>query len=92
MHLSDVFVLTRIDFLGVLAGCLSQFAVIPQIVKCYKSRSTNDLSLLTLTMSILGSSLWLVYGGLQHDKALIICNVIAVTLGAILLSFKIRFG
>jgi MtN3 and saliva related transmembrane protein len=92
VHFFNIPEFTAVDFLGIAAGFLSLLSTIPQIVKSATSRSTKDISLLTLLLGSSGSTLWLLYGFIQLDKALIICNIIGVMLGLVLLKLKLRFG
>lgn len=77
---------------GLVAAFFTSIAWIPQVIKSYKSKSTKDLSLpLTLIVSI-GLTLWLLYGILINDLALILSNGIQVPMVYWLVYMKLRFG
>ena len=50
------------DLLGVLAGCLTTAAFVTQVIKTWKTKSTQDLSLGMWSAFCFGVLCWLVYG------------------------------
>jgi len=63
---------------GTLAACLTMFAFIPQIIKVIKTKSSRDISLITILQLLLGVSLWIAYGA--HLKDIIIITANGITL------------
>jgi len=92
MNLSNAIWLDPIHLLGVVAGGMSLIGVATQLVKSWLTRSTRDLSLLALIVSTTSTVLWLIYGFLQADHALVLSNIIGTTFGFLLLFFKLYFG
>ncbi|MBB44247.1 MAG: hypothetical protein CMM44_10865 [Rhodospirillaceae bacterium] len=80
------------SFIGLLAGCLTTFAFLPQVIKTWQSRSTKDLSLPMWLVLFVGISLWLVYGILKMDFPLLLANSVTLFLAGIVLFLKIRNG
>lgn len=80
-----------ISILGFCAGACTTIAFLPQVIKTYKSRSADDLSLGTFFMLTTGLSLWLVYGFLNDDKPIIFTNLITLLLAVSLLYMKFKF-
>ncbi len=78
--------------IGLLAGLFATAAFAAQVVRAWQTRSTRDLSLLSIAAFTTGASLWVVYGILIHSLPVFIWNVI--TLGLILgiLAAKLRHG
>lgn len=74
-----------VTLLGFLAGTLTTLAFLPQVLKTWRSKSSKDLSLGTLSMFCTGVILWLVYGILGKDLPIIVAN--SVTLVFVLTSF-----
>ena len=86
--------LFRIDWrvlVGFVAGALSTSAGIPQLLKAWKTRSTRDLSLITLIMGNAGTFLWLVYGVSVLSLPLILANGIGLTILATTLGLKLKY-
>ena len=57
------------EYLGIVAGVFTTFAVVPQIIRVYKLKSAREISLIFTTSMLLGIVIWLVYGivlGLLH--------------------------
>lgn len=81
-----------IDILGFSAGVITTLAFVPQVLKTWKSRSTNDLSLLWLLSFGIGVGMWLVYGFLLNSPPIIAANGATLVLVGVLLAVKIRNG
>lgn len=79
-----------VTFIGYLAAILTTTAFVPQAMRAWRTRSTNDISLLMFLMLTIGIFLWLVYGILMHDAPLIAANLITGILAASILYLKIR--
>ena len=71
--------------LGLLAAALTTFSFLPQVIKTWKSKSADDLSLGTFSMFCAGVVCWLAYGLLIEDLPIILSNVVTLVLaGAVL--------
>ena len=64
---------------GLSAACLTMFAFIPQIIKILKTRSVQDVSVLTLLQLFFGVSLWIAYGVHLKDAVIITANSVTLT-------------
>ncbi|MEW6027388.1 MAG: PQ-loop domain-containing transporter, partial [Planctomycetota bacterium] len=53
---------------GIIAGICSTGALLPQVIKSFSSRKTEDLSFWMLALMITGGLLWLAYGIRLKDK------------------------
>ena len=78
--------------LGLLAGPCTTFAYLPQVIKTWRTRSTNDVSRGMFMLMVTGIVLWLAYGILQNDLPIIAANLASLVLTATILIFKLRFG
>ena len=83
--------MTGIQILGMLAGTITSITFLPQVIKVWKSRSAKDLSLLMLVLLMVGVSLWLVYGLVIMDGAIIYTNSMVLFITLILLFFKLKY-
>ena len=79
-----------LTILGLFAACLTTGALVPQVVKTWKTRSTGDLSLSMYLMMFTGTCCWLAYGILRNDIPLIFANGVATALSLTILVFKIK--
>jgi MtN3 and saliva related transmembrane protein len=75
--------------LGYISGVLTTFAGVPQVIKLFKSKSTQDLSYISLSMTVSGLCTWTVYGFLRRDSPMIIFNLLAFVIYGGMLSLKI---
>ncbi len=78
------------DILGFAAATLTTAAFVPQAVKVYKSKKTEDLSLGLFAMLFVGVFLWLIYGLLISSVPVIVANAVTLLLVAYILWMKIR--
>lgn len=76
---------------GLMAGTLTTLSFVPQVVKAWRRRSVNDLSLTMLLMFATGVALWLVYGFLNAAMPIILANGVTLVMAAALIGMKVRF-
>ena len=69
-----------VTLLGFVAGTLTTLAFLPQVIKTWRTKSSNDLSVSTLGMICTGVLLWLVYGLLIGDLPIIAANAVTLML------------
>ncbi len=83
--------MTAIQILGLAAGTITSITFLPQVIKIWQTKSAKDLSLAMLALLMLGVSLWLAYGLLVKDAAIIYTNSMVLAMCFIMLYFKLRF-
>lgn len=80
--------------LDTLVGGLAAFCTtasnVPQLQKCWETGSAGDLSLRMFVILAVGVALWIGYGLLKGDAAIIAANAVTLALLAGILYFKIR--
>lgn len=76
--------------LGLLAGCLTTLAFLPQVLKTWRSRRARDLSGTWLGIFTSGVALWLAYGLLVEDLAIVLANAVTLLLCSCLVVLKLR--
>lgn len=77
---------------GLVAGCVTVVSFVPQVVRVWRTRRTDDLSLGAFVLLASGAALWLLYGVLRRDPAVIGTNAAVGVLVAAILVAKLRFG
>lgn len=80
-----------VTVIGGAAGFLTSIAIIPQMIKTWKTRHARDLSIWQQIIIIGGLSLWLYYGILLRDMPLILSNTFTLVCYGVLLAMKIIF-
>ncbi len=79
------------EILGLVAGFLTTFSIVPQIIKVFKNRSSRDISLIFTMMFVAGGVLWLAYGLVDGLLPVIVWNALGVTFNLILLLAKVWY-
>jgi len=78
--------------IGLLAATCTTGSFLPQVIRAWRTRSTRDVSALMFVLLVTGNSLWLLYGALIGDLPIMVANLITITLVAIILALKLRYG
>jgi MtN3 and saliva related transmembrane protein len=77
--------------IGIIAVLLTTSSIIPQLIKTYKSKEVNDLSLIQMLVLFIGVGCWLAYGIQINDSAVIAANSISLFLQGLLVAMKIKY-
>ena len=79
-------------YLAFVAGALTSTGYIPQIIKGYRTRKLDDVSLIMPAVLGFGMFLWLIYGLAREDSAIIAANVVGASLTTLLVLMKMRYS
>ena len=77
--------------LGFVAGLMTTFSAVPQIVKAAKTKSTGDLSLAYIGVLDVGTVLWMAYGLLINSLPLVVWNVVSFSFASFLVFLKLKY-
>jgi len=80
-----------LTMLGLVAGLLTTASFLPQVIKSWRSRRTQDISLVTFLVLSGGTLLWLLYGIIKNDIPIILANGITFILVMIIIALKIKY-
>ena len=80
-----------IEILGLVAGTITSITFVPQVIKIWKTKSAKDLSMTMLLLLMLGVILWLAYGLVIMDTAIIYTNSMVLAMSMVMMFFKLRF-
>lgn len=80
------------ELIGLVAGALISFGLVPQIARVLKLRDARQISLPFNLLSLAGTILWLFYGISLGLLAVTFWNGINCVLYLVLLSVKVRYG
>ncbi|HEX8452867.1 MAG TPA: SemiSWEET transporter [Longimicrobium sp.] len=78
-------------YIGYVAGALTVISFLPQVVRVWKTKRTNDLSLGMFVILITAGALWITYGVITSDWPVIATNGGMVALNIAILVAKLRF-
>jgi len=79
------------DYVGYLGSFLTSITFIPQVFKAWKTKSVGDLSTWMMSIVVLSTIVWLVYGFAISSGPVIVANSIVFALSVLLLYFKYSF-
>ncbi|MEK7547171.1 MAG: SemiSWEET transporter [Patescibacteria group bacterium] len=81
-----------ITILGLIAATLTATSFFPQVLKCWRTGQTKDISLPMYLIINTGFFLWIIYGFLISDLPLIAANIVAFLAASLILFFKLKNG
>ncbi|HET6419666.1 MAG TPA: SemiSWEET transporter [Geobacteraceae bacterium] len=82
----------KATYLGLFAGAVTSMAVIPQVLKSYRTKHVRDISIWQPILLDAGMGLWLAYGIIIGDIPLILANSFSILCNSILISMKIFYS
>lgn len=82
---------TLVTMIGLAAAICTTAANVPQLIKAWRTRDTDDLSLKMLVLLAVGLGLWVTYGLLKGDYVIILANSIGLALAIALVSLKLAY-
>lgn len=78
--------------LGLAAGALTTASFVPQLVKVWRTKSAEDISMGMFATFCLGVALWLIYGIAVRDVAIVAANGVTLVLALAIVVLKIRYA
>jgi len=84
--------LSGVDVLGYLAGLITAFTFLPQVVKTWKTKSAKDVSLAMFVIALTNQILWLAFGILREDPVIIITNAVMLLMTGLMISLKLKYN
>ncbi len=76
--------------LGLVAGCCTSYAFVPQVLKIWREGDTHAISARMYVLRVTGFVLWLAYGLALGSIPLIAFNILNLLLGGTVLVLKLR--
>ena len=81
-----------IDLFGFSAASLTTIAFLPQLYKTWKTKSAEDVSLITLILFLTGLICWIIYGLKINSIPILVANVITFIFNFSILILKITYA
>ena len=75
---------------GMIAGCCSTAAFVPQVLKIWREGDTRAISTSMYVLHDAGFVLWLAYWLALRSTPLIVFNILSLLLGGTILVLKLR--
>ena len=80
----------HIAAIGFTAAICSTFALLPQVIRVWKTRETDQLSGGAFMLMFVGAILWFTYGVLREDMVIISANSITLLFIAYIIVIKAK--
>jgi len=78
--------------IGVLAAISAAVIFLPQVIQTLRTKNTKDLSLGTFILANISNSMWLTYGILTTDFAILLSQAFLLPMGMCILICKFKYG
>ena len=78
------------NIIGFIAAFCTTVAFIPQAIKIYKTKKTNDISFGMFLLMCVGVAMWDVYGFMIRSIPVVIANSITLLLAVYIFIMKIK--
>ena len=79
------------DLLGLAAATLTTGCFVPQVVRLWRTRNAEGISLVTFAAFSAGVALWLGYGLILGALPIILSNAITLVLAIAIIVLTVRF-
>ena len=81
-----------IQIVGIGAGILTSVSMLPQIIKTFKEKKVEDLSIVMILVLMCGVGCWIWYGILREDLPIIFTNCLSFILNSLLLFLRLKYA
>ena len=81
----------NITIIGLIAGLMTTFSFLPQVIEILKTKDVKSISLLMYGIYICGIVLYIIYGFLINEIVLILANFLSLIFGITMLCLKLRY-
>ncbi len=75
---------------GLVAGCLSTYSLVPQVLKCWRTGETAAISKRMFTVRAIGLVLWNIYGYAAGNLPVVVFSTLSLMLSVLILVLKAR--
>ncbi len=81
-----------IQIIGIGAGILTSISMLPQLIKTFKEKKAENISLVMIFILLCGIGSWIWYGFLKSDMPIIFTNCFSFLLNSILLFLRFKYA
>lgn len=78
-------------YFGLVAGICTTISFLPQVLKIWRTKSVNDISLLMFLIFTFGVANWLIYGLIIKETPIILANTFTLILCLLILIGIVKF-
>ncbi len=81
----------HIEIIGIIAGILTAISMLPQLLKTFKEKKVEDISLIMLITLMSGIGIWIFYGVLRKDMPIVYTNSFSFLLNTTLVFLRMKY-
>lgn len=78
------------ELLGLVAAALTTGSFLPQVIRLWRTRNADGVSLLTFSIFSVGVALWLAYGIMVDARPVVIANAVTLILASAVVVLVVR--
>lgn len=78
--------------IGIVAGICTATSLLPQVIKTFKEKKAEDVSILMLVVLWIGQILWIVYGIQKKDVPIIATNAFSLLINVLMMILRFRYA
>ena len=86
-----MFHIDAIEIIGLIAAILTTAAYVPQVIKTWKTKDVESLSLSMYVVMFTGVAMWFTYGIFLNSLAIVLANIVTGVLTFTLIFLKIKY-
>jgi MtN3 and saliva related transmembrane protein len=79
------------DWIGSTAATCTTISFLPQLIRVWRRKSAQDISLAMFLLFSFGLACWLIYGLGIGSVPIVVANIITLTLALAILVLKLRY-
>ena len=79
------------DTFGFIAAALTTIAFLPQVIKTWRTKKADDVSIVMLLLFITGLIFWIIYATLTSALPVLIANTCTLLLNLTILTLKLIY-
>ena len=79
------------EIVGYLGGIFIMISFVPQVIKSYKTKSVEDLSVWMIVATFIGTDFWIIYGYLIKSSPVLVMNIIFGVIILFQLFLKLKY-
>jgi MtN3 and saliva related transmembrane protein len=80
-----------IQIIGVSAGICTASSMLPQLIKTFKKKEVEDISLYMLLILLSGLMLWIAYGFMKKDIPIVATNCFSLIVNVMLIFLRMKY-
>ncbi|WP_320667841.1 SemiSWEET transporter [Prochlorococcus sp. MIT 1307] len=84
-------IINKAELYGYIAALLTTIAFLPQLIRTFRTKSADDVSLLMLVIFIIGLLFWILYGWQSKAFPVLIANLVTLILNCSILLLKLVY-